>query len=54
MSAAEELMDQLVGAQIATAYVEDDEGLHICMRDGRVLVIAGHFAISVLKSEILH
>jgi hypothetical protein len=51
---AEELLDQLQFAQIATAYVEDDQGLHIQMIDGRILVIAGHFAISVLKSDKLH
>jgi hypothetical protein len=51
---AEELLDQLQFAQIATAYVEDDQGLHIQMIDGRILVISGHFAIAVLKSDKLH
>jgi hypothetical protein len=51
---AQELLDQLDGARIATCYVEDDRGLHICLADGRILIIAGQFAVSVLMSEKLH
>jgi hypothetical protein len=54
MSAAEELMDELVGAQVVSSHVENEEGLHICFADGRVLVVAGHFGLSILKSEVLH
>jgi len=50
------VMDQLEGATVATWFVEDEEGLHICFADGRTLIIAGTFAISILKagSERLH
>jgi hypothetical protein len=54
ISPAQELLDQLVGAQIVSSYIESDEGLHLVMADGRVLVVAGHFGLSILKSEVLH
>ena len=51
---AQDLLDQLDGAQIVSSYIENEEGLHLMMADGRVLIIAGQFAISILKSEVLH
>jgi hypothetical protein len=51
---AEDLLDPLEGAVIAKSFVEDQNGLHICLADGRILVIAGYFAISVIRSEDLH
>ena len=51
---AQDMLDQLQGAQIASSCVADDQGLHVYFADGRVLVIAGYFALSLLKSERLH
>jgi hypothetical protein len=51
---AEELLDQLDGAVIAKSFVEDKNGLHIVLEDGRILVIAGYFAVSVIRTEDLH
>lgn len=51
---AQELLDQLQGAQIVDSHVEDESGLHLAFADGRVLVIAGYFALSVLSAEVLH
>ena len=53
---AENLLDQIDGATISSHFIEDNEGLHICFADGRILVIAGTFAISIVKagSERLH
>ena len=48
---ANRILDQLDGETIAATYVEDEEGLHICLRSGRVLVIAGFFAISILQQD---
>jgi hypothetical protein len=38
------LLDQLEGATVVSGYVENEEGMHICFQDGRVLVIVGTFA----------
>ena len=56
ITSAERILDQLEGATIVSHYVEDDEGLHICMADGRVLIIAGMFVISMMRlsEERLH
>jgi hypothetical protein len=52
---AQNLLDQLDGATISTSFVEDEEGLHVCLQDGRILVVAGYFALSIIKSvEKLH
>jgi hypothetical protein len=62
---AQELLDQLDGAQIASVRAEEPTGLHIHFRDGRILVIVGLLDVSgvdpqacigvqVMKSEVLH
>ena len=48
---AERMLEQLTGATIVSSFVEDAEGLHICMADGRILVICGWFAISLLQQS---
>lgn len=47
-----EQIDQLAGAQIAAAWV--DQGLHIRLVDGRTLILEGEFEVSMCKTEILH
>jgi hypothetical protein len=51
-----DILDQLQFAQIASCFVEDEEGLHIVLIDGRTLVIAGSFAIAIIQAgqEKLH
>lgn len=51
---AQRVLDQLEGATIVSSFVENDEGLHLVMQDGRVLVIAGVFALSVLRTSTEH
>jgi hypothetical protein len=55
---AQDMLDQLDGAQIASVSVEERTGLHIHFRDGRVLVIVGlgdsSIGVQVLKTEVLH
>lgn len=51
---AQDLLDQLYGAVIVSSHVEDEQGLHICLSDGRILVVAGYFAMSLVKPEMLH
>lgn len=53
-TASQDILSQLDGATISTSYVEDEDGLHICLADGRIFVIAGHFAISIIKTEMFH
>lgn len=52
----EQILDQLEGATIVSWDCSDEEGMHLVFQDGRVLVIAGMFALSVLQmgSERLH
>jgi len=48
---ASRILDQLDGETIDSHYIEDEEGLHLCMKSGRVLVIAGFFAISIVQQD---
>ena len=50
------VLDQLHGATIVDAFVEDDEGMHFVFQDGRVLIIAGMFTIGLMRfqTEKLH
>ena len=52
----ERLLDSLEGAEIKCGYVEEDEGMHLVLADGRVLIIAGVFALSLMRfdTEKLH
>ena len=45
------LLAQLDGATIVASYVEDEEGMHLCFEDGRILVIAGMFAVSLQRID---
>lgn len=47
----EQVLDQLEGATIVSWSCDDEEGMHLVMQDGRVLVIAGMFALSVLPMD---
>jgi hypothetical protein len=51
LTSAEKIVDQLDGATIVSVYVEDDTGMHICFQDGRTLIIAGAFALSLMRIE---
>jgi hypothetical protein len=55
---AQELLDQLDGAQVASVRAEEATGLHIHFRDGRILVIVGLLdgciGVQVMKTEVLH
>ena len=48
---ANSLVDQLEGATIVSAEVREEEGMHIVLEDGRVLVIAGMFALSLMRLD---
>lgn len=48
---AERILSQLDGATIVSSFVEDEEGLHLCLKDGRILVICGYFAVSIVRQE---
>ena len=50
------IIDQLDGATIAAIDVSDEEGMHFYLSDGRILIIAGVFAISLMMpdNEKLH
>jgi hypothetical protein len=57
-ASAQELLDQLNGAQISSIHAEEATGLHVKFKDGRVLVIVGLLdgciGVQVMKSEVLH
>ena len=44
-------MEQLNGATIVSSFVEDENGLHLVLQDGRALVICGYFGISIVRQE---
>ena len=52
----QQLLDQLDGATIVGSAVTDEEGFHLHLQDGRVLIIYGSFALSVMRldTEKLH
>ena len=45
------ILDAIEGAVIVSGYIEDDEGMHLVFADGRCLVIAGMFALSLLRLD---
>lgn len=48
---ASQLLVELEGATITGVHVEDESGMHIELQDGRIFVIAGYFAVSVLRQD---
>ena len=53
---AERLLDALEGAVVVSGRIDDGEGLLLTFQDGRCLVIAGVFALSLMRldTEKLH
>ena len=51
LTPAEHILDAIQGATVSVGYVENEEGLHLCFRDGRVLIIKGIFTIGLMRSE---
>ena len=51
----EKILDQIEGATIVSVHVEDEEGMHLCFQDGRVLIVSGVFILALQKrGERLH
>ena len=51
----ESILDQIEGATIVSVYIEDEEGMHICFQDGRILIISGVFFLGLKRvGEMLH
>lgn len=50
LSTVEEVMEHLSGAVIDSG-ARTDEGMHVYLRDGRILVFAGDFAMGVLVAD---
>jgi hypothetical protein len=48
---AQRVLDQLEGATIVSCEVQEDDGMHMVLQDGRILVIAGLFALSLLRLD---
>lgn len=50
------VLEQVSGATIIDSDVSDEEGMHLYLSDGRVLIIVGQFAISLMRvsNEKLH
>lgn len=47
----ERILEQVEGATIASCYVEDEDGLHLCLTDGRILIFVGQFCIGLVSGE---
>ena len=45
-------MNAIEGAVIVSGFVENEEGLHLCFADGRVLIIAGVFTVGLMKRDV--
>ena len=56
MSNASRILEAIEGAVIVSGFVEDENGLHICLADGRVLILVGEFAVGLYRNshEKLH
>lgn len=56
MTATDRIMDAIEGATIVSGRIDEGEGLCLQLEDGRVLLIAGVFAISLqrLDRDSLH
>jgi len=53
----ERILDQVEGATIAAYFIDYNDGLSICFRDGRTLVISGVFGVTIrerFSSKELH
>lgn len=47
-----EIMQSIEGATIVSSFVEDgEEGLHLVFQDGRILIFAGDFVMSLLRTN---
>jgi hypothetical protein len=54
LTLTERIIELIEGATIISGYVEEEDGLHLVMQDGRVLLIVGDFTVALLKSKRLH
>jgi hypothetical protein len=50
LSTVEEVMEHLSGAVIDSG-ARTDEGMHVYLKDGRILVFVGDFAMGVLVAD---
>lgn len=47
----EDFMSQIDGATIVAASIEEGEGMHLILQDGRTLIVLGAIAISLLRNN---
>ena len=45
------VLDQLHGATVVDAFIENEEGMHLVFQDGRMLIIAGMFTIGLVRFD---
>lgn len=48
---AERILEQIEGATIVSSFVEHEEGLHLVLQDGRMVVFAGAFCVGILNPD---
>lgn len=55
-SSPRQILDLVDGATILSSDASDEEGMHLYLSDGRVLVIIGEFSVALLRvdTERLH
>ena len=51
-----QILDEVDGATILSSDASDEEGMHLYLSDGRVLIIIGEFVVSLMRidNERLH
>ena len=52
VTSADRILDSLEGATIVCARVDEGDGMLLNLADGRVLVIAGVFALSLMRMDV--
>jgi hypothetical protein len=48
---ANDVLDTLQGAQIASCEYIEGEGFNVYLRDGRTLLFVGSFSIAIMKAD---
>lgn len=54
MSVVEQITDQIEGAQILSAHVDEEEGMHIFLSNGLVIIFLGAIGLMRINNERLH
>lgn len=54
MSVTDRINDHIVGAEIVSAHVDDEEGMHLFLSNGYCLIFLGVIGLVQVDTEKLH